>query len=441
MSNQAATEPFHDNKSAGFFITERRKSRNKFYRTMELCFSVSPCSEKLCAQMRIAILTTDNREHYKNYARPAPTFGTAPEALLEGFAQLKDIEVHVVSCTRKPMESPEKLAPNIYFHSVLAPAIGWMSSLYQGCIRATRRKLREIQPDIAHGQGTERDCAVSAVFSGFPNVLTIHGNMRLIAQVNRAKPFSYLWLAAQLERLTIPRSHGVVCITRYTEAAVASQAKRTWVVPNAVDASFFGVEAQPSAGKLPRVLCVGHVSLRKNQNAFIHALDSLAPQGKFEVLFLGQTISGQAYDEEFLRLVRERPWCVYGGLADRAQLKQHLHEASALALPSLEDNCPMVVLEAMAAGVPVIAAKVGGLPDLIEEGKNGLFCDPLDPRSMSATLENVLHNQSFTRGLAMRAKQEAMARFRPEVIARRHVEIYREVLNGGSRSGNFNAAK
>jgi glycosyltransferase involved in cell wall biosynthesis len=389
--------------------------------------------------MKIAILTTDNRQHHKHYTRPAPYFGTAPEALLDGFAQLKDVEVHVVSCSRKPMASPEKLAPNIYFHSVVVPKIGWLSSLYLGCIRATRKKLREIQPDIVHGQGTERDCAISAVFSGFPNVLTIHGNMRLIAEVNRVKRFSYFWLAAQLERVAIPRSQGIVCITRYTETAVADLARRTWVVPNAVDASFFAVDAQPPADRPPRILCVGHVCLRKNQNAFIRALDSLAPKGKFEILFLGQTIVGQEYDDEFLRLVRERPWCVYGGLADRAQLKQHLREATALALPSLEDNCPMVVLEAMAAGVPVVAAKVGGLPDLIEEGKTGLFCDPLDPRSMSGALETFLRDTSRANEMARRAKQAAMERFRPEVIAHRHVEIYREVLGGRAQNRKPNS--
>jgi hypothetical protein len=111
------------------------------------------------------------------------------------------------------MRSPEKLAPNIFFHSLYVPKIGWMRTLYQGCVRAVRKKLREIRPDIVHGQGTEMDCAVEAVFSGFPNVLTIHGNMRLIARVNRVRPFSFLWLAARLERLTIPRSSGVVCIT------------------------------------------------------------------------------------------------------------------------------------------------------------------------------------------------------------------------------------
>jgi glycosyltransferase involved in cell wall biosynthesis len=378
--------------------------------------------------VRIAILTTDAREHVKDYGNPVPYFGTAPEALLQGFAQLPEVEVHVISCIRAPMKSPEKLAPNIYFHSLLVPKIGWMSTLYQGCIRSVRKKLREIQPDIVHGQGTERDCAISAVFSGFPNVLTIHGNLRLIAKVNGVKPFSYSWLAAKLEGRTIPRSRGVVCITHYTEAAVADLARRTWVVPNAVDGSFFQIDAQPSPEKVPRILCVGHICLRKNQTAFIRALDPLVQQRKFEVLFLGQTIAGQAYDEEFLQLVRARPWCIYGGMANREQLKQHLHEATALALPSLEDNCPMVVLEAMAAGVPVIAAKVGGLPDLIEDGVTGFFCDPTDARSMAAAFEKILNNDSTIGAITNRAKQDALARFHPKAVASQHVRIYEEVL-------------
>ena len=204
--------------------------------------------------MRIVQLTSDAREHYKHYDRPVPYFGSAPESLLQGFAHLPEVEVHVVSCTREPMKSPGKLAPNIYFHSLLVPKIGWMTTAYQGCIRAVKKKLREIQPDIVHGQGTERDCAISAVFSGFPNVLTIHGNLRLIARVNQARPFSYFWLAAQLESLTIPRSNGVICITRYTENAVKDLARRTWVIPNAVDASFFEVNARPLPGKVPRIL-------------------------------------------------------------------------------------------------------------------------------------------------------------------------------------------
>src|SRR5215471_14347587 len=144
--------------------------------------------------MRIVLLTTDNREPHKDYTNPMPHFGTAPAALLQGLAMIPELEIHVVSCIRQPVKSPEKIAPNIHFHSLVVPKIGWMRTLFQGCIRATRKKIREIQPDVVHGQGTEADCSISAVFSGYPNVLTLHGNMRAVARINRVPAFSYNWL-------------------------------------------------------------------------------------------------------------------------------------------------------------------------------------------------------------------------------------------------------
>jgi glycosyltransferase involved in cell wall biosynthesis len=381
----------------------------------------------MTTKLKIAVITTDNRQDDKNYSAPAPYFGTAPEALLQGLAQMPELEVHVVSCTQQPMKSPEKLADNTWFHSVYVPKAGWMRTSYQGCVRAVRRKLKAIKPDIVHGQGTERECAISAAFSKFPNVLTVHGNMRLIAEINQAKPFSFWWLAAQLEKVTLPRTRGVICITHYTQDTVKDLVKRTWVVPNAMDESFFAVNSEPDASRT--ILCVGAVCVRKNQNAFIKALDPIAAEGKFKLLFLGSVNKSEAFGAEFLDLVAQRPWCEYAGFADRQTLRNRFKTATLLALPSLEDNCPMVVLEAMAAGVPVLAAKVGGLPDLIEDGKTGVFCNPLDAASMRGGVGKLLDDAKLARELATMAKAAARERFHPLVIARRHVEIYREVLS------------
>ena len=50
--------------------------------------------------MKVALLTIDNRENYRRYAEAQPFFGTAPEALLQGFAMMPEVEVHVLSCAR-----------------------------------------------------------------------------------------------------------------------------------------------------------------------------------------------------------------------------------------------------------------------------------------------------------------------------------------------------
>jgi glycosyltransferase involved in cell wall biosynthesis len=376
--------------------------------------------------MRIAFLTSDSRQVVADYSSLTPGFGTAPEALLQGLAQMPHVEVHVISCAQKPTSSPSKLAENIFFHGLLVPKFGWLRTGYQGCVRAVRKQLREIKPHIVHGQGTERDCAISAVFSGFPNVITIHGNMRLIAALNQAKPFSYQWIAARLEEFTIPKSDGVVCITNHTRSAVVKTARRTWVLPNAVDASFFEIKSEPDV--LATILCVATISSHKNQNNLIRALDAVAAHRKFRLVFLGAINAKEPYGTEFIQLLQSRPWCSYEGFADREKLKRYFQRAAMVVLPSLEDNCPMVVLEGMAAGVPVVAAKVGGVPDLIEDNKTGLFCDPLDPASIRDGVLRFLDDSEFAGRMATAAMHVARERFHPISIARQHLEIYKEVI-------------
>lgn len=376
--------------------------------------------------MKIALLAADDRETRRQYTLTAPCFGTAPEALLQGMAAVDELEVHVVSCLQQPVQSPAKLAANIWFHSLRVPKVGWLRTGYQGCIRSIRNKLRELQPDLVHAQGTERECALGGVFSGFPNLLTIHGNMRRLAALNHASLLSFAWLTARLEGFVLPRTDGIVCITEHTKRLVQASARRTWLVPNAVDGRFFALKAEPGAEV--SIVCVGSVCSHKNQNQLITALDPIAQEKGFQLVFLGGVNQDEPYGREFMRLVKQRPWCRFSGFADRSVIQETLRVATMLVLPSLEDNCPMVVLEAMATGVPVVAAKIGGVPDLIEDGVTGLFCDPQDSMSLRGAVARLLENPDLRRQLAGQAKEQARLRFHPEVIARRHMEVYRQLL-------------
>jgi len=379
--------------------------------------------------MKIAILTTDNREAYRQYSTRTPYFGTAPNALFQGFAALPNLEVHILSCTQQPMSSPPKLAENIWFHSLHVPKIGWLRTAYAGCILAVRKELKKIQPDIVHAQGTERDCAISAVFLSIPKILTIHGNIRAITKLHRHARLSFWGIQSQLEAFCLPRFDGVICISKYTQQEVSDLAKKTWLLPNATETLFF--EPRPTAVDLsapPLVLVVANVDARKNQNALIQALDPLAHKLKFTVKFYGRC-GEDSYGKEFRALLETRAWCSWGGMISREKLRDEFSQATALFLPTREDNCPMVILEAQASGVPVIASNVGGVPDLVEDGVTGLLTNPDLPSTMPIALEKILSDKDLALRLAKGGRKQALARYHPNVIATRHVEIYREVLS------------
>ena len=209
--------------------------------------------------MRIAFLVVDDRF---GLPLPIPFFGTAPQGLLYGFADLRreesekrkgrlgsqdsDFEIHVICCTEKSVPAPEKLAANIWYHQIVLPHWSYLRTGHLGPVLGVRRLLRRIRPDIIHAQGTERWCAISAALAPYPKVLTIHGNLRLINKVAPMEPRLY-WKAQEiLETFSIPRFDGVVCITNYTQQNVSDLAKKTWVIPNAVDPNFFELGEEKS---------------------------------------------------------------------------------------------------------------------------------------------------------------------------------------------------
>lgn len=376
--------------------------------------------------MRIVQITTDNRNYYGGHSLPEPYFGTAPTGLLDGFTGMPGVEIHLISCASVKMTVPTKLADNIWFHQPYVPKLGWGRTLFAGCVLATRKLLKEINPDIVHGQGTERDCALSAVLSGYPNVLTIHGNMRVHASrgENRGRP--YYKLAAFLEGYCLKRTGGVVAISRYTEDLVKDLTPRTWLLPNAVDRRFFNITPEPQA--VPRILFVGSIDERKNPLGLLRACEPLLRAGECTLTFAGQSNASSPYVQEFLKAAAAIPGVELTGFIGRDELGAQFGRSTLLVLPTFEDNCPMVVLEAMAAGLPVAASRVGGVPDLITHELDGLMFDPNNPADVKACIERLVKEPETRARLGAAGRFTAQERFHPKVIAAAHLEIYREVL-------------
>lgn len=382
--------------------------------------------------MKIVVLTTDNREHERCYTETMPRFGTAPEALLQGFARLEGIEVNVVSCIQKPMRLPEKLADNIWYHGLHVPKIGWLRTGYQGCIRAVRRKLKEIQPDIVHGQGTERDCAISAVFSGFPNVVTIHGNMAELARLFKAPIGSFHWLTARLENFTLRRTAGVFCNSAYTEALVRPRARRVWRVPNALRLAFFNSALTLNSGPRRCVLLnVGVITPRKRQCELLEVAQTLHQRGlPFEFHFIGRINLADSYAAAFLERLKplEAAGCArHLGECSTEELIRHFDAAAGLIHFPSEEAFGLVVAEALARNLKFFGARLGGIIDIAEAVPGvELFAENDWSGLMTDAIARWIGQGHLKADGAAAIMHQ---RYHPEVVAQRHLEIYREVLN------------
>jgi glycosyltransferase involved in cell wall biosynthesis len=334
--------------------------------------------------------------------------------------------VHVISCIRQAVKSPKNVAENIFFHSVFVPKFGWMSSGYYGCSRAIRSLCAKIKPDIVHGQGTERDCAMAAVLSGFPNVITLHGNMRVHTRRAEHRKSIYHRLAAVLETFCLKRTNGVVAISSYTEQLVKGLASKTWLLPNAVDSRFFDIILSPPP--IPRFLFVGSLDERKNPLGLLKACAPLLKANRCTLALAGQFDPAGEYGMAFRREADGLPNIEYLGFLRRDKLAAEFAKSSAVILPTFEDNCPMVVLEAMAAGLPVAASRVGGVPDLVDHQITGLLFDPGNLEKMRNCIELLINNPEFRCTAGQAGKRTALEVFHPSRIAKRHIEIYQEVL-------------
>ena len=379
--------------------------------------------------MKLAYLTADNREVWKDYARTAPVFGPAPGALLSGFEGMPGLEVHVISCIRQPVKSPVKLAENIWFHSLTVPKWGWIRTGYAGCIRAVRRKLREIQPDLVHGQGTELESGMCGAFSGYPNVMTLLGVMKEMADVFEAKPGSFYWCASLLESLALRRTAGVLANSRFTEACVRERTRKTWLVANALRKEFLDTPlAEPRKGGTPNrlVMNIGTITGYKRQIELLDMAEKLRGEGvDLRWRFVGAATVGNPYPDRFRRRIEGLDWVSWQNSLSTEQIIAELDQSAAMVHVSAIESFGLVVAEALARNVKFFGFGVAGVNDIADGVEGAEVVADDDWAGLQAAICRWARAgcpRPLTAAATMRE------RYHPQVIATKHLDIYREVL-------------
>ncbi len=360
---------------------------------------------------------------------------------LDGMAAVGDASLHVVtSLPSVPSPQTRDRGP---VRVTYLPRLRWGRAVgYAGDFRAIRRIVEREQPDLVHGQGTTF-YGGAALASGAPAVITAHGvAFREVAYLRGLSQRARGLWDAWYERRCVRRAHYLIAIAPYVAREFARWTRaQVWHVPNAISERFF---ALPRAPEPRTILFAGVVSPRKAVYELVQAMASVRkalPDVRLRIA--GDTRAFPRYVSRIRRLVAEQGLegnvQFLGPLPESGILEEYAR-AAALALPSWQETLPAAVAQAMAAGVPVVGAAVGGIPDIIQDGQTGLLVRPGDVAGLADTLLRVLTDAPLADSLADAARSYAEANFRSVVVARRVLDVYAEVLRLERGAGERSSA-
>lgn len=206
--------------------------------------------------------------------------------------------------------------------------------------------------------------------------------------------------------------------------------KRIVVVHNAVDvAAFRGNGARVHSGTVRRLGYLGRLVRGKGLPETFAALAALRRESAFADVTLRLAGSGDARDafEREVASLGLGDAVSFVGPLDRAGTIAFLRESDVLLLPSESEGLPYSVIESLASGTPVVATRVGGIPDVVVDGEHGRLVPPRDPDAIAAALRDLAADPERLRAMSRACGEWAARELDLERLARQFGALYREL--------------
>jgi glycosyltransferase involved in cell wall biosynthesis len=287
------------------------------------------------------------------------------------------------------------------------------------------RLFRRLRPDVVHLNSSKAGILgrLAARLARVPVcVFTAHG-WAFKAGHGRAA-HAYLWA----DRLVEPLTSTVVCVSE-TELRAGLEAGtcrvgRSVVIPNAV-------EPGPAVERPPRdrpveIVSVGRLAEPKDFATLVAALAGL-PRGAARLLVLGDGPLRARLAAEVRALGLDDAVELAGEVDD---VRARLERADVFALSSRSEGMPLSVLEAMAAGLPVVASDVGGVHEVVVEGETGRLVAAGDVEALREALASLVFDAGLRERLGRGGRERVLDRFALPHWRERHLELYRRLVAG-----------
>jgi glycosyltransferase involved in cell wall biosynthesis len=348
--------------------------------------------------------------------------------LIEALSQIGDLELNVLTF-KAGISTAEVELLETHTHYILPFGKYGTLTGFRADQAILNSCLKKIRPDIVHSQGSGHH-GILANRSGYPSVVTIHGILTeearyLASWRRRLRIRAQGWLS---DYHCIRQAKNTILISPYVEQFYGGRlAGRRYLIPNPVDPRFFNIDRKEVSGN---ILFLGRISSLKGIKDLVCATAKLRNISDLRLRLAGPT-SDRGYMNEIESAIRqldlETVVDFLGNLGPH-ELLDELSRCACLVLPSYQETAPMVIQEAMAAGVPVIASNICGIPYQVRDGVTGFLFPPGNVNSLAQCLNELLSNPELRDIYGQNGRQFANSYYRSDKVACSTLDVYRDVL-------------
>lgn len=342
---------------------------------------------------------------------------------------LPDIDLHLVTCIQGLKRAEVREFQGVTMHYLPGQSrLGHVTDhiLEQRRIAAV---LQELKPDLVHAHGTGRYVA-AAQRTAFPVVVTVHGiRHREVVLFGGFKGAARRWTVIRLEKKVLARAQHIFTIAEYVRREISPLTRaRTYPIANPVNGELFDLDTG-NDGRT--ILSVAAIQPRKG---LIHLVEALAlvraDRSSARLQIIGKELD-PAYGQRLRERIRElglQEAVEIRGFVPDAELRTAFTDCAVFALCSVEESSPVSIAEAMTLGKPVVATAVGGVPDLVDDGKSGYLVPFGDVSAIARSLGRILQDQELRAAFSRAARNRAERDFHPRAIAEQTATVYRRIL-------------
>jgi glycosyltransferase involved in cell wall biosynthesis len=350
--------------------------------------------------------------------------------LVDALRSRSDVDIEVVTFDKfRQFGKSDRTINDVPVHLLPRHRLGNVT-LYQRDATEFRRLIKKLGPDVIHAQGTGVESYV-AIRSGAAMVGTVHGLLwEYGAMRGELVEKTRLMLQSLVTERTFVRSNcDKIMISPYVKQYFGDRLRgKCHDIPNPVDERFFNIHRRDEPG---RILFVGRIAKRKGVIDLINALAHHQSASGLQLRLAG-AIENQEYRKQLGDVIAASSIADrvhFLGLLNSSQLQEELARCTCMVLPSYQETAPLVIQEAMAAGVPVVATNIAGIPYQVISGRTGFIVEPGDVPALSKTITTLSTNASLRQSLGDYAKRTALECYTASQVAAKTVDVYREIAD------------